>query len=196
LTFNATEVNDSPILANAIPDQLATKGSVFSLSVAGAFSDVDKGDLLTLRATLPDGNALPSWLKFNPRTGVFTGTPMDADSNKTLSVMVKATDRASSWVSDTFDLVIAGGNMPPVAKAITLPAQLTEYSDFTYLIPRRTFTDIDSGDQLTYSASGLPNGLSINSSTVTITGRVNFSGADIPPSVITLTDTDKAGLSA
>jgi hypothetical protein len=196
LTINAIAVNDAPTVANAIADQAATEGSAFSLSVANAFTDVDTGDVLTLSATLADGNPLPWWLKFNTRTGVLTGTPMDANSNQTLSVMVKATDKANSWVSDTFDLAIAGVNMPPVAKEISLPARLTENSDFTYLIPSQTFTDFDSGDQLTYSASDMPVGLSINPSTGTITGRVNFSGADTPLWFINLYATDKAGSSA
>jgi Ca2+-binding RTX toxin-like protein len=196
LTFNAKAVNDAPTVANAMANQEATEGSAFSLSVANIFTDVDIGDVLTLSATLSDGKPLPSWLKFTPATGAFAGTPMDADSNKTINVTVKATDKAKSVVSDTFDMVITGVNMAPVAKALTTVTNATENVAFTYTFPKGTFTDSDSGDQLTYSASGLPLGFSINTSTGTITGKLNFSGADIPQRVITLTATDRAGLSA
>lgn len=196
LTFNATAVNDAPTLANAIADQAATEGVAFSLSVANAFTDVDTGDVLTLSATLADGKPLPTWLKFTPATGAFAGTPMDADSSKTINVMVKATDKAKAVASDTFALVITGVNAAPVAEAITATASATENLAFTYAIPKGTFTDSDSGDLLTYSASGLPSGLSINTSTGTITGKLNFAGADTPQRVITLTATDRAGLSA
>jgi Ca2+-binding RTX toxin-like protein len=196
LTFNATAVNDAPTVANAIADQAATEGSAFSLSVANAFTDVDTGDVLTLSATLPDGKPLPMWLKFTPATGAFAGTPMDADSSKTINVMVKATDKGKAVVSDTFAIVITGVNVAPVAKTITTAASATENLTFTYAIPKGTFTDSDSGDLLTYSASGLPSGLSINTSTGTITGKLNFAGADTPQRVIALTATDRAGLSA
>jgi hypothetical protein len=196
LTFNATAVNDAPTLANAIADQAATEGSAFSLSVASAFTDVDTGDVLTLSATLADGKPLPKWLKFTPATGAFAGTPMDADSSKTINVMVKATDKAKAVASDIFALVITGVNVAPVAKAITAAAAATENLAFTYAIPKGTFTDSDSGDMFTFSASGLPSGLSINTSTGTITGKLNFAGADTPQRSITLTATDRAGLSA
>jgi Ca2+-binding RTX toxin-like protein len=196
LTFNATAVNDAPTLANAIADQTATEGNAFSLSVANAFTEVDTGDVLTMSATLSDGKTLPTWLKFNPAMGAFTGTPMDADSSKTINVMVKATDKGKAVVFDTFALVITGVNMAPAAKAITAAASATENLAFTYAIPKGTFTDSDSGDLLTYIASGLPSGLSINTSTGNITGKLNFAGADTPQTVITLTATDRAGLSA
>jgi hypothetical protein len=197
LTFNATAVNDAPTVANAIADQAATEGSAFSLSVANAFTDVDTGDVLTLSATLADGKTkLPTWLKFTPSSGSFAGTPMDADSSKTINMMVKATDKGKAVASDTFALVITGVNVAPVAKAITAAAAATENLAFTYTIPMGTFTDSDSGDLLTYSASGLPSGLSINTSTGTITGKLNFAGADTPQRSITLTATDRAGLSA
>jgi Ca2+-binding RTX toxin-like protein len=196
LTFNVEAVNDAPAVANAIADQAATEGSAFSLSVANAFTDVDTGDVLTLSATLADGKPLPKWLKFTPATGAFTGTPTDADSSKTINVMVKVTDKGKAVASDTFALVITGVNVAPVAKAISTAASATENQAFTYAIPRGTFTDSDSGDLLTYSASGLPSGLSINTSTGTITGKLNFAGADTPQRVIALTATDRAGLSA
>lgn len=197
LTFNVTAVNDAPTLANEIADQAATEGTAFSLSVTNAYTDVDAGDVLTLSATLADGKTkLPKWLTFTPATGSFLGTPMDADSSKTINVMVKATDKGKAVASETFSLVITGVNVAPVGKAITKDAAATENTSFTYAIPKGTFTDSDSGDLLTYSATGLPSGLSINTSTGAITGKLNFAGADTPQRVITLTATDRAGLSA
>jgi hypothetical protein len=128
LTFNANAFNDAPTLANAIADQAATEGSAFSLSVASAFTDVDTGDVLTLSATLSDGKPLPTWLKFTPATGAFAGTPLDADSSKTINVMVKATDKGKAVASDTFALVITGVNVAPVVKAITAAAAATASS--------------------------------------------------------------------
>jgi Ca2+-binding RTX toxin-like protein len=197
MTFNVTAVNDAPTVANAIADQSATEVTAFSLSVANAFTDVDAGDKLTLTATLADGKTkLPAWLAFNAATGAFSGTPKDADSNKTVSVMVKATDAAKAFSTDTFDIVITGVNCAPVVKPITAAAKATENTQFSYAIPKGTFTDPDAGDVLTYSAVGLPQGLSINATTGAITGKPDFTAADNPIRTIALTATDKAGLSA
>lgn len=50
-------------------------------------------------------------------------------------------------------------------------------------------TDVD-GDELTYSATGLPNGLSIDATTGRITGTVATSAADSSPFTVTITVSD------
>ncbi|HEY7230141.1 MAG TPA: putative Ig domain-containing protein, partial [Pseudolabrys sp.] len=64
ITVDVTPVNDAPTVANAITDQNATQGNLFSFQFApNAFNDVD-GDTLAYTATLDSGAALPSWLSF------------------------------------------------------------------------------------------------------------------------------------
>ncbi len=103
--------NTAPVLANALPDLTASEGAAFTYTVASnAFTDPDAGDTLTYRATLADGNALPSWLSFNASTRAFTGTP-PAGSSGTVSIRVYATDTGNLAASDVFNLTVSVANL-------------------------------------------------------------------------------------
>ncbi|MEG4338062.1 DUF4347 domain-containing protein, partial [Microcoleus sp. D3_18_C2] len=71
--------NTAPVVASAITDRSVTVNTAFSYTVpAGTFTDAEK-DPLTYTATKEDGTALPTWLTFDPATGIFGGTPATAD---------------------------------------------------------------------------------------------------------------------
>ncbi|MBA0219929.1 putative Ig domain-containing protein, partial [Pectobacterium brasiliense] len=70
----------------------------------GTFSDAD-GDTLTLSATLADGSPLPSWLRFDPAIGTFSGTPSNSDVG-TLVIRVTATDGSNTSISTSFGLTV------------------------------------------------------------------------------------------
>lgn len=103
--------NDAPLLARYLSDQSIKNNKTFSFSLPGdSFVDIDKGDTLTYTATLADGKALPSWLKFDAKTGTFSGTaPKSAGY---VNIKVTATDKVAATgstagslsVSDTFEL--------------------------------------------------------------------------------------------
>jgi VCBS repeat-containing protein len=109
--------NDAPTVAIPLADQDLTFNKAFSFNLpANAFTDSDKGDTLTYAATLANGSALPSWLKFNATTGSFTGTtPKEVGS---IDVKVTATDKVAAdgstagslSVSDVFTLAVSHGN--------------------------------------------------------------------------------------
>ncbi|HLP88021.1 MAG TPA: SBBP repeat-containing protein [Nostocaceae cyanobacterium] len=104
LTIGVSDVNEAPILVTPIADQSAVTGSVFNFQFAdNTFSDPDIGDTLTYTATLANGDALPSWLTFDPTTRTFTGTPPTTEN---ISIKVTATDSANASVSDEFTLTI------------------------------------------------------------------------------------------
>jgi Ca2+-binding RTX toxin-like protein len=98
-------VNSPPSVSNAIADQTTKQGTAFNFQIpSNTFTDIDAGDVLTYSATLENGNALPSWLTFNPTTRTFSGTPASTDIG-TLNVKVTATDRANVTASDIFAIV-------------------------------------------------------------------------------------------
>ena len=108
-TLNVTvdPVNDAPTVVNAIADQFVSKDATFSFTLpANTFRDIDAGDSLSFSATLSNGNALPSWLTFNPNTRTFSGTPTNSNVG-VLSIKVTATDSANASISDTFNLAVA-----------------------------------------------------------------------------------------
>ncbi|TKB95331.1 MAG: hypothetical protein E8D41_00810 [Nitrospira sp.] len=90
-------VNDAPTVAAPLADQTAAEDSAFIFTVSSAaFTDEDliHGDVLTYRATLADGSALPTWLGFDPATRTFSGTPGAGDAG-TIHITVTATDAES-----------------------------------------------------------------------------------------------------
>ena len=114
LDITIAGTNDAPILAKALADMHVNFNKAFWFQLpAGSFADVDKGDTLVYSATLADGSALPSWLKFDGATGTFSGTaPKQVTS---FDVRLTATDKASGAsgnlsVSDVFKLHVNHGN--------------------------------------------------------------------------------------
>jgi ELWxxDGT repeat protein len=107
-----TTGNTAPILATTIANKSSTKGTSLVFSVASAFSDSDAGDVLTYGATLANGSPLPSWLKLDSTTGLFSGIPTDADV-VSLNLRVKATDKGGlSSPNSDFTLSIAAVSVP------------------------------------------------------------------------------------
>ena len=104
--LGVANVNDAPAVANAIADQVALEGSVFSYSIpVNTFADVDVGETLAYSATLSNGNPLPTWLVFNAGTRTLGGTP-PIGSVGTISLMVNAKDTGNLSASDTFNIAV------------------------------------------------------------------------------------------
>ena len=136
IVVNVAGTNNAPMVANAIPDQTATVGTVFNYAFpANTFNDTDAGDTLVYTATKSNNSALPSWLSFAPATRTFSGTAADAG---TVSVKVTASDSTDS-VSDTFDIVVSANTAPTAADKTVTTAQDTNYTftpfdfDFGYV---------------------------------------------------------------
>lgn len=101
--------NQSPILLNPLPDQIAAQGVAFNYTVpASAFSDPDSGAPLTYSAALADGSALPSWLTFDAATRTFSGA---SNTLGTVSVKVTAKDGGNLSASDVFNVEVNVQNL-------------------------------------------------------------------------------------
>ncbi|GFE67498.1 putative Ig domain-containing protein [Chroococcus sp. FPU101] len=187
--LDVINVNDAPVVSNAIADKNTAVGQNFNFTFANnTFTDEDLGDSLTYTATLENGSPLPSWLSFNATTRTFSGNPTNADAG-TFNVYVTATDEAGASVTDTFALNISDptiNNPPSVANAIA-DQSTTEDQLFSFQVPENTFDDIDA-DPLTYSATltdgtPLPSWLTFDPATSTLSGTPTNS--DIPTFSIT-----------
>ena len=106
-TVGAMEAgNNAPEVAHAIPDQTATEGLPFRYQVAAnAFSDAD-GDTLSYSAVRATAGALPAWLRFDPATRTFSGTPLPGDA-ETVTVKLTASDGRGGAVGDEFAIVVS-----------------------------------------------------------------------------------------
>ncbi|WP_429117645.1 putative Ig domain-containing protein, partial [Aeromonas veronii] len=174
-TFVLTVVNtnDAPT-AGSIANQSVNEDAALSFTLpANTFADVDVGDSLTLSATLADGSALPGWLSFNPATGTFSGTPANGDVGN-INIRVTATDSSNASVSSTFVFTVVNTNDAPTAGSIANQS-VTSGTPFSFSLPSGSFSDVDTGDRLTLSAtladgSALPGWLSFNPATGTFSG--------------------------
>ncbi|MGB7443346.1 MAG: putative Ig domain-containing protein, partial [Coleofasciculaceae cyanobacterium] len=177
-------VNTPPTLETLLVDQTATEDAQFNLDVSSNFNDVDAGDSLTYSAT-----SLPDSLTINSETGVISGTPTNSNVGTT-EITVTATDTEGESISDTFDLTVENVNDAPTLLTEVSDQNATENTEFNLDISGN-FNDVDAGDSLTYSATGLPDNLTINSETGAISGTPSNSG--IGTTEITVTATDIAG---
>ncbi len=92
-TTTLASVNDAPT-ADSISEDGYVLGSQVSKAVAGVFSDVDRGDVLTFSATgLPDG------ITIHPATGILSGVPIRPGNYE---VVITADDSHGGTVSTTW----------------------------------------------------------------------------------------------
>jgi VCBS repeat-containing protein len=160
--LTVTNTNDAPTVAIAIIDQSTAEDAVFSYVLpAGTFADVDVGDSLTLTATLDDGSALPSWMSFNASSRTFSGTPLNGDVG-VITVKVSATDSSIATVSDSFTLTVTNTNDAPVNTTVAGQDIGTVNESSNYVAPViatvsgiLSATDVDVGDMLAWSISGV-----------------------------------------
>jgi uncharacterized repeat protein (TIGR02059 family) len=119
LTITIKGANDAAVAPTMPSGGTAIVGSAITPVTVPAFTDVDNGTL-TYAATLADGSALPGWLKFDPTTRTFTGTPPAGTAPGSLAIKVSASD-GSLTSSATLNLTVA---LPaiPVANADTVNA--------------------------------------------------------------------------
>jgi hypothetical protein len=111
--------------------------------------------------------------------------------------VITATDSAKTSATQTVNVTLAAVNdAPTVAKAVTTPLSATEGKVFSYSLPVGTFDNVDLGDVLSYEATGLPSGITIDSKTGTLSGTLGYTLADTSPVTITIKATDTGGLSA
>ncbi|WP_345326667.1 beta strand repeat-containing protein, partial [Novipirellula rosea] len=171
-TFNLTvaNVNDAPT-AQTIPAQSVPQLTPFNLTLSNFFSDIDAGDTLTYTATLSDGNSLPGWLSVVGNE--LKGTPIAQADVGPITVKVTATDNGTPTnraTFTTFVLTVTDVNEAPTTSGIVNQTFDEDESVTLNAATVGDFADPD-GDTLSFSATGLPTGLSINTAGL-ITGNV------------------------
>jgi hypothetical protein len=177
-TWNISHVNQAPVLDNP-GDQLNQAGDVVSLPLNGYDDD---GDTITYTAT-----GLPPGLSVDSATGIISGTlPASAGSSTPYSVTVTVSDGTLN-ASQTFNWTVTAG-------PVTLTNPGDQSSSEGDNVSLQLSASGDSG--LTYGASGLPSGLSVNSSTGLISGTIASGDAANGPYIVTISATDAQGNSS
>ncbi|WP_205119519.1 putative Ig domain-containing protein [Paramagnetospirillum kuznetsovii] len=101
--------NDTPVVGSPGGSSLGSGGS-YPIPF-GTFSDPD-GDTLTYTASGPNGAPLPSWLKFDPATQTFSGTP-PVGNKGSVPVTVTATDSSGAIISTLINVSYDSPSPPP-----------------------------------------------------------------------------------
>ncbi len=158
-------------------NQTSTVGSAASLQIHASDSG---GATLTYSAS-----GLPAGLSINSSSGLISGTPTTAGTS---SVTVTATDSTGASGSASFSWTVNSQTGNTVT--VTNPGNQTSTVGTAVSLQIHA-TDSASGQTLTYSASGLPAGLSISSSSGLISGTPTTAGT----SSVTVTATDTTGAS-
>ncbi len=154
--------------------QTSTVGTAVSLQMQA--TDSASGQTLTYTASgLPAGLSISS-------SGLITGTPTTASTS---SVTVTAKDTTGATGSAAFSWTVnpAGGN----TVTVTNPGTQTSTVGTAVSLQMQA-TDSASGQTLTYTASGLPAGLSISSS-----GLITGTPTTASTSTVTVTAKDTTG---
>ncbi len=174
-------VNQAPEVTNP-GDKTNEEGEVISLDIDASDSE---GDVLTYTAV-----NLPNGLSIDPVIGRISGTIADGSAdNSPYSVEVTVTDDGtpieSTTISFTWNVEPLVINMPP---EITNPG--TQDNVEGDVVSLQINASDPDGDNVTYGAANLPNGLFIDSQTGLISGTIaDGTAANSPYSVeVTITD--------
>jgi hypothetical protein len=186
--FQATPVNDPPVVT-AIPDESTAEGSSFTtLSLDEYVNDVDDSDV-SITWTVSGG----SNLQVSITDRVATISAVDPDWNGQEVLVFTATDPQGASGRDTAVFTVTGVNDAPV---IALPITDTAArigEAFLFILDPNTFTEVDPGDQLTLSASmemdgGSPAWLSFDETTGTFSGTPAGSDQGLVKVIVTAMD--------
>jgi len=159
---------------NYIPVQVAQDSAPISpIDLTVFFGDPDANDEVVISV---DPTDLPDGLVFDPVTNTITGTPAsdasqggDPANPGTYTIPVTATDPSGETFTTNVTFMIT--NPPPTIALAIEDFTETVGNDFE-TETADNFDDVD-GDDLTYSAQGLPAGLTIDPVTGVISGQLD-----------------------
>ncbi|WP_406700940.1 putative Ig domain-containing protein [Singulisphaera sp. Ch08] len=162
ITITVAEVNQAPLLG-AIGNRVVNEGSLLPFTIVGSDPDTGPGakNVLTYSAS-----GLPAGATLDSSTGAFAWTPTEAQDGS-YSVTFTVTDNGTPALSasETITITVAEVNQAPLLGAIGNRV-VNEGSLLPFTIAG---SDPDTGpgakNVLTYSASGLPAGATLDSST-------------------------------
>ncbi|WP_175139659.1 VCBS domain-containing protein, partial [Achromobacter animicus] len=220
ITITITGTNDAPTITSGAQAGVITEvadgatGENTTEHTAGGtiqFADVDTVDTHTATVTANGDNYLGTltlgavnaadkslgW-DFKVNDGVLDA--LGAGQTLTQTYTVTITDGKGGTATQDITITITGTNDAPILNPeVTLGNQASNDSDVVVDLNIATqFMDVDGGDKLTFSANGLPPGLTLDPATGLITGKIESSasqGGNNGVYTVLITATDLSGAS-
>ena len=178
-TWTITDVNGQPVVTNP-GNKTSSEGDTVSLFITA--TDPDEDELTFSASNLPDG------LSIDSGSGEISGTlSYTASVTSPYSVIVYADDGGSPNLQGQTSFTWTINDVNEAPEVTTPPNQSDAEGDEVSL--QITATDPD-GNNLSYSASNLPDGLSIAESTGLISGTITYSAHASSPFSVLVTVTD------
>jgi hypothetical protein len=187
LTGILSPCSNQPPVIDPIENQTNAEGDSVSLAVVA--SDPNIGDVLTYSAS-----GLPANLSIDSSSGLIQGLiDYQAAAGSPYSVTVTVTDDGNPPLSShvQFSWTVDNTNRPP---EVIDPGDQSSAEGETISLPIQA-SDPD-GDGLSFSATGLPVGLDIDSLSGIISGTLSYTASISSPHAITITVSDDYSPSA
>jgi VCBS repeat-containing protein len=177
VTVTVTPVNDAPVTTPAT----GTTPEDTPVTLTPDVSDAEGGPLTITDPTAPNGT-----VTVNP-DGTITYVP-NPDFNGTDTITYTVTDPDGGTSTGTITVTVTPVNDAPAVSATPLPDRADVDGATVSIRAAGGFTDPD-GDALTYTATGLPAGLTIDPATGVIGGTIDRSASQVAGGVYTITVT-------
>jgi VCBS repeat-containing protein len=169
-----SDPDGDPLTVSAVNGAAANVGAAVGGSAGGSFTIAADGSY-----------------SFDPGTAF---DDLGAGQTRTTSVTYTISDGEGGTSTASVTVTVTGANDAPVAGS--LPAQAANDGGTVLIATASAFSDVDSGDTLVFSATGLPDGLTIDAATGEILGTLANSASQTGPYAIVVTATDAGGLTA
>ncbi|MFH1873504.1 MAG: putative Ig domain-containing protein [Pseudomonadota bacterium] len=190
VAITVTNVNETPVITSAASTNFAENatGTVYTATA----TDPDAGTTLTYAL----GGADAALFSIDGNTGVVAfltapnrEAPTDAGADNVYDITVTASDTLITTGAHAVAITVTNVNEAPTSTPVTpVPAVVNQVYSFN---ASGNFADVDAGDTLSYSATGLPSGLTISSGTGIISGTATTEDLT---NAVTVTATDGGGL--